>query len=84
MASISLSEYRTIVDFVLMFARSLRADNANYRLTAPCEHNAVDFGVNPAKRDEPKLALILAVIDALNNLIEKDCSGGQKRNPVLL
>jgi hypothetical protein len=78
MAPISLSECLTIVDFPFIFARFLGADDANQILIAPGKNNAIDLSLHAPQRNPAEFAVLLAVVDALQSLMKKDCCSGQK------
>src|ERR1017187_6735409 len=63
MARISLRECLTIVDFLLIFTRSLGAYDADKALTAPGEDDAVDFNADTAQCNPSNLAVIFPIVD---------------------
>src|ERR1700691_66508 len=79
LALISLREYLTVVSFSLMSVRPLRGDDPKDILAAPCVNDPVDLHVDAPESDEPKLAVISAIIDPLDDLVGKHQSGSQKR-----
>jgi len=75
-ASISLSEYFTVVDFLFIFTRSLGADDAYQVLTAPSEDHSVNLNADPAQSDPANFAVVFSIIDALQSFVrEGRCCG---------
>jgi hypothetical protein len=72
-----------VVGFSLMFARFLHADDPNDPIAAPCVGYAVNLSFDAAKGYESQFAVVLPIIDPLDDFVGENLGGGEKRDAVL-
>ena len=84
MAVISRNECLTVVDFPFIHARFLCAEDAHQILVAPSVDDAIDLAIYAAERYPSHFAVILAIVNTFQSLVQKDRQSGKKPNHVLL